>query len=263
MKDIISFIGEKNRYLGTTGMALGMSGGVDSSVCAALACLALGSSNCLGVIIPAHDSDPQDEKDAKEISDLLGMRYIVHPLDLTEFEFIERDFEKEIKPLLLTMKNLLPPEIELPYIMKLRGRMFIITYYARKNNYMQCQTLEKTEWMLGQMDKFGDGVGDIAPIRHLYKSQVYQLAEEFVGMGMLPGMILNRSSGSGNYPMSNYEELGGLSYDEVDRILRAIETKDDDVASSLISDISYEGIKKVTNLVKISESKRNIPFMMS
>jgi len=243
---IIDFIKEKAEELGTTGGCVGISGGLDSSVCATLIAEALGPSNCLGIIIPAPDSNPQDTEDAKRLAEHLGIRTIYHPLNLDEFEFEDRDFEKEVKPLLLSMDKLLPPQVELPYILKLRGRMYITTYYARKNNYFQCQTLEKTEWMLGWFDKFGDGVGDIAPIFHLYKTEVRELAES-IGV---PGFILNRSPTSGNYPLTDEEELG-MSLGEADSILKKLD-------KGIVEENS--NFKKIERMVNISKPKREIPL---
>ena len=238
-----------------------LSGGVDSSVCAALIVKALGRNKCLGIIIPAPDSDPRDATDAGKIAEKLGINTIFHPLDiLDDFKFNDVDFEKEVRPLILTMDTLLPPQIELPYIMKLRGRMYIVTYYARKNNYFQCETLEKTEWLLGWHDKFGDGVGDIAPIRHLFKSKVYAIAKELVTKGMLPNLVLDRTPGSGNYPLNDFEELGGLSIQETDDILayRHLPTK----TIEAITGINPNKIAKIKHLVNISRPKRKVPFMM-
>ena len=247
--EIVDFIRTKAKELGNVGGTLGLSGGLDSSICAALIVEAMGPENCLGIIIPALDSNPQDAKDAKRLAEYLGIRTIYHPLNLIEFDFEDRDFEKEIRPLLLSMDKLLPPQIELPYIMKLRGRMYIITYYARKNNYFQCQTLEKTEWMLGWFDKFGDGVGDIAPIFHLYKTEVRELAKS-IGV---PNFILNRPPTSGNYPLTDEEELG-MSLEEADIILKKLD-------KGIMEGNS--NFKKIERMVNISKSKREIPLWIS
>lgn len=257
---IIDFIRQTSKVMQTGGGVVGLSGGVDSSVCAALLCEALGSDKCLGIIIPANDSNPKDASDALEVARCLKMSIVLHPMKLEDFEFPKRDFEKEVKPLLLAMDELLPSEIELPYIMKLRGRMLIITYYAKRYNMLQCQTLEKTEWMLGWFDKFGDAAGDIAPIRHLYKTEVYGLAGEYVKKGILPPLVLRRQPGSGNYPMTDYEELGGLSFDETEEILNMIDLPASAIAEHL--GIEKNKILKIEHLVSISESKRMIPLML-
>jgi len=247
--NIIDFIKEKAEELGVVGGCVGLSGGSDSSTCATLIAKALGPSNCLGVIIPASDSNPQDAEDAKRLAKYLKIKTVYHPLNLAEFEFEDRDFEREVKPLLLSMDKLLPPQIELPYIMKLRSRMMVVTYYARKNNYFQCQTLEKTEWMLGWFDKFGDGAGDIAPIFHLYKTEVRELAKSIE----VPDFILNRHPTSGNYPLTDEEELG-MSLEEADIILKKLD-------KGIVEENS--NFKKIERMVSISKPKRELPLWLS
>lgn len=248
---IIRFIQTQNELLGTNGGVVAISGGIDSAVCAKLVVDALGNDNCLGVAIPARDSNPADKKDANRLASFLNIRIEIFPLNLllSHFDIPKYNFEKEVKPLLLSMNKLLPPQIELPYIMTLRGRMYITTYYARKNNYFQCQTLEKTEWMLGWFDKFGDGVGDIAPIFHLYKTEVRELAKS-IGV---PDFVLSRSPTSGNYPLTDEEELG-MSLEEADIILKKLD-------KGIMEENS--NFKKIEKMVNISKPKREIPLWMS
>jgi len=261
-EEIVQFIRMVRGDMGAKGGVVGLSGGVDSSVCMALFCEAMGPENCLGVIIPAWDSNPKDEDDAQEIAKCLGIRVVVHPMIFHDFPFPKHDFEKEVKPLLLSMDNLIPPEIELPYIMKLRGRMHIITYYAKLNNYLQCQTLEKTEWMLGWFDKFGDGAGDIAPIRHLYKTQVYELAHQYISEGMLPTLVVERRAGSGNYPLTDFEELGGISFEDADDILDRLEVERMTNRKAYLDSFSPKSVNKIKRLMQISEPKRRIPWVL-
>ena len=250
---LVKFMRNVANELGAKGCAVGLSGGVDSSVCAALMCDAFGPENCLGVIIPAEDSKPEDEADAKVVANILKMPYIVHPLNLSDYEFQDRDFEKEVKPYILEMKTLIPSSIELPYIMKLRGRALVVSYYAKKYDYLQCQTLELTEWMLGWFDKFGDGVGDVAPIRHLYKTKVYEIAKEFVKDGVLPERVIERKAGSGNYPLTDEDELGGLTFEEVDKEL-------DNLTKGCFK--LNKRNQKILKLVNLSTIKRRLPRMI-
>ena len=261
-EEIIEFIRMVKDDMGAKGGVVGLSGGVDSSVCMALFCEAMGPENCLGIIIPAWDSNPKDKSDAQQVASCLGVRTVVHEMSLIDFKFPKHDFEKEVKPLLLSMDKLMPSEIELPYIMKLRGRMHIITYYAKLNNYLQCQTLEKTEWMLGWFDKFGDGAGDIAPIRHLYKTQVYELAKRYIEKGMLPKLVIERKAGSGNYPLTDYEELGGMSFEDVDDILDRLEVEHMTNRKAHLTSFSPNSVAKIEHLMQISEVKRRIPWVL-
>jgi len=254
---ITSFIREKNDELRTGGGVVGLSGGLDSSVCAKLIVDSLGIAGCLGIIMPAEDSNPKDRQDALQFADYLGIATEYYPVEklLSLFEFEEKDFEKEVKPLLINMQELLPPEIELPFIMRLRGRAYILSYYSKKFNLFQCQTLEKTEWMLGLGDKFGDGAGDIAPLMHLFKSEVYELAE-YLG---LPRFVLDRKPTSGNYPLTDEEELQMKYPEETDAILKRL--LDGMSANEIANETGLELDKvcRIDKMLKFSQVKRDIP----
>jgi len=255
--EIVKFIKRAAKRLGTEGGALGLSGGVDSAVCAALICEALGPENCLGVVIPAPDSNPQDQRDADRIAACLGMRTTFHPLDLGMFNFRRYNFETEVKPILTGDLDMpLTRPMQAPFVERLRGRMWIISYYAYKHNYFQCETLNKTEWELGWFDKFGDGAGDIAPIRHLYKTQVYELAQQYVNEGKLPQVVINRAPGCGNYPMpvSDIEEAGGLSFWEVDLILQQEDSNCENLG------VPADKIAWIRKLHSTSKLSREVPL---
>ena len=254
---IVNFIEETNDKLGTIGGVVGLSGGIDSSLCAKLIVDALGNDKCTGIIMPAKDSNPKDEEDAQSLAEYLNIRTIYHPVEnlLKTFEFEERDFE-ELRSYLINLQSLWPPQIELPYIMKLRGRMYIATYYARKYNFFQCQTLEKTEWVLGWFDKFGDAAGDIAPIMHLLKTEVFELARYLE----LPDLVLNRKPTSGNFPMTDEEELQMKYPEETDIILYRLANGFSIYDIEAVTKISLDKIKRIKNLVDISQVKRDIPL---
>lgn len=256
---IVEFIRQKTEENSWNGCVLGLSGGLDSSVCVTLAVKALGEDKVLGIIMPAGDSNPNDAEDAIRFAGILGIKTITHPVAwlLNTFQFKELDFEKEVKPLLIKPTSLLPRPVDLPYVMRLRGRMYILGYYAFMNNYFQCQTLQKTEWMLGWFDKFGDAAGDIAPIFHLYKTQVRQLAEYL----KLPDFILNRAPTSGNDGLTDEEELG-MTIAEVDPILYYLERGliDSDIAK--LTGIELNEIERIRNQVNFSSIHRQMPVFI-
>lgn len=258
--NITQFIRDKNKSLKTSGSVIGLSGGLDSSVCATLLVKALGKDNVLGIIMPADDSNSRDTEDAMNLAKILDIWITFHPISylLNNFDIPKHDFDKEIKPLIIEPTALLPRPLDLSNTMRLRTRAYILGYYAFKNNYFQCQTLEKTEWMLGWFDKFGDAAGDIAPIFHLYKTQVRQLAEFL----KLPDFILNREPGSGNYPLNDEQELG-MSLEEVDSILYHLEKNTLNVNFEDIlelTDIERNKIKRIRNQVEYTRVKREIPY---
>jgi NAD+ synthase len=169
-KRIVQFIRDNTSAF--AGGVVGLSGGVDSSTCAKLMVDAIGKENVLGISIPAKDSNPNDLLDAKRVAEWLGIRFKIHPLTplldhFGVYEYIkDRNVEEIKKKYYIKPETPMPRRIAYPCVMKLRGRMYIITHYAFINDYFACQTLNKTEWLVGMFDKFGDACGDIAPIWH-------------------------------------------------------------------------------------------------
>lgn len=255
---ILKFIRVKTKEGHYKGGVVGLSGGVDSSLCSVLIAKALGKDRVLGVIMPARDSNPADEKDAKKFAKWLGIKFVIHPitplLDLFKvYEFYRQfDWEEDIKPWLTQEVEWAPYCKRHFSIMKLRGRMYILTDYARRLDYFQCQTLNKTELMLGWFDKFGDMAGDIALIQHLYKTEVYQLAKYL----KLPNYIIERPSGSGLYPQTSDEFESGMTFEEIDTVLKYFEKGGE------IKGIETEKIDKVRFLYQSSEVGRNIPLSL-
>lgn len=254
---IIDFIKQSNKYLKTRGCAIGLSGGVDSSLCAKLAVEALGKESVLGVIMPAKDSNPSDLVIARRLAKSLGIEFEIVPitslLDLYKvYELAKKyDFDTEIKPAYLNRelwdKYITYPKEHLS-MMKLRGRAYTLSDLAYRSSYFQCQTINKTEKNLTWYDVFGDMIGDVAFIEHLWKTQVYKMAKYF----KLDLEILNRPSGSGNFPLSNLEELE-MTWEEIDTILYYLD-------KGIVND---EELKEVTSLDKESIDKVKVRFLQS
>lgn len=219
-ENIINFIKRSNEYAKTEGIVIGLSGGIDSSLCAVLAKEALGKNNVLGIMMPSKDSDPQDEKDAVRFALELGIKYEVFPITpilemFNVYDFVDK-FETEATRIILHKSKNTSRRFFVPDIMKLRGRMLVLTKYSYEFNFLQCQTINKTEKLLGLGDIFGDFAGDFAPIYNLYKTQVFQLAEYL----KIPTYILNKVPTSGlHFNLSDEKEFG-MSFDKVDFILQ-------------------------------------------
>lgn len=209
------------------GFVLGLSGGLDSSVCAAL--IKKATDECLGLILPI-ETDVQDIDDASEIASLLNLK--TQYIDLTSI------YKNLIK--LLPNKNLIPSGN-----LKARLRMVVIYYYANLNNYLVCGTGNKTEVSLGYFTKYGDGACDILPLGDLYKFEVKELA----GSLGIPEKIIKKVPSAGLWQGQTDEGEIGFSYDEIDKALQEIEQ------GKVVGDVA----KKLNEMIRSSEHKRKLP----
>jgi NAD+ synthase len=203
------------RRLRKRGVVLGLSGGIDSSVTAALCARALGPEKVFAVLMPEQDSDPDSLRLGRLMVDALGVRSAVEDIEpiLSAAGCYRRrdEFIRALVPAFgpgwgckvviadalagegysLTQlvvqspdgaqqKLRMPLEVYLGIVaatnMKQRTRKGIEYYHADRLNYAVVGTPNRLEYDQGFFVKNGDGAADIKPIAHLYKTQVYQLA---------------------------------------------------------------------------------------
>jgi NAD+ synthase len=205
------------RQLHKHGAVVGISGGIDSSACLALSAKAFGPDKVLGIAMPESDSNPDSAVLARKLARKFGVKYIVEDMTpaLAGFrtytrrdEAIKKVFPeydatykaKIVLPSALGEKDtlnvfqltIISPEGEeqtrrIPlreYLQivaasnfKQRSRMSMLYYHADRLNHAVIGTGNKDEHEQGFFVKWGDGGADIKLIAHLFKIQVYQLAE--------------------------------------------------------------------------------------
>lgn len=243
------------RRLRRRGAVLGVSGGIDSSVCLALCVRALGPERVLALMMPEADSDSESLRLGRLIADTCGVQSIVEDIAPAlkgsgcyarrnlYIRSIVPEFGDDWKCKIAlrpgggkgysiftlvvqapdgTQQSLrLPLE---PYLgivaatnMKQRTRKQIEYYHADRLNYAVVGTPNRLEYDQGFFVKNGDGAADIKPIAHLYKTQVYQLAE---ALGV-PKEIRVRPPTTDTYslPQSQEEFYFTLPYDRMDLCL--------------------------------------------
>ncbi|RKX31038.1 MAG: NAD(+) synthase [Candidatus Zixiibacteriota bacterium] len=199
------------------GIIVGVSGGVDSAVVASLAVRAVGKENVLGLILPEKESNPISAEYAMKVINSLGIEHIkveltesvasfdayknrdkvikeIFPDYTPEYKFniylpqnlldVDRynfytlrvdDGKGNIREKRLTKKQLLA--ITAAANVKIRSRMIALYYWGEQENYLVAGTTNKTEFILGDYCKFGDGGTDVECVSHLYKTNIYELAE--------------------------------------------------------------------------------------
>ncbi|MBL7151683.1 MAG: NAD+ synthase [Candidatus Omnitrophica bacterium] len=231
-RKIVLWVKDELKRSGAKGIVLGLSGGVDSAVVAALAKEAAGRKNLLALILPCH-SHSRDVKDALMVAKRLKIK--VRQLDLT--------------PLYEQLIKILPKAKGLAvYNLKPRLRMTVLYYFANKLNYLVCGTGNKSEFLVGYFTKHGDGATDILPIGDLFKKEVRVLARE---LG-IPKEIIDKPPSAGLWAGQTDENELGITYDELDGILKRTEGKRRQSAPP-------DKVNKVKRLVKGSEHKRQGP----
>jgi NAD+ synthase len=215
---------------GCTGIVVGLSGGVDSAVAAAFCCRAIGAEKVLGLSLPSAISNPADTKDAAALCEQMGMMHRII----------------SIEPMLEGFRTM-PEFKESRYLignLMARTRMAVLYYHANRDRKIVCGTSNRSEFMLGYCTKYGDNAADLQPLLHLYKSEVFEYANE---LG-IPKSIIKKAPSAGLWEGQRDEEEIGLSYAEIDHSLQALELKGWTAATPTE--------EKVLELVKKSEHKR-------
>jgi NAD+ synthase len=251
--------GQVLKDLRKRGVVVGLSGGVDSSVVAALCVRAVGPRKVLGVLMPEQDSDPDSLRLGRLVAAHLRIECVLE--DITSMlaasgcyrrrdEFIRRLFPEygpgyrskvvlrkatgspyNVSYLVVRspdgeeMQARMPIDIYLGIVaatsMKQRTRKQLEYYHADRLNYAVAGTPNRLEYDQGFFVKNGDGAADIKPIAHLYKSQVYQLADYFE----VPEEIRSRPPTTDTYSLAQTQEefYFGISLQKLDLCVYALD----------------------------------------
>lgn len=242
------------------GVVLGLSGGIDSSVTAALCSRALGPGKVTGIFMPEHDSDPDSLRLGRALAEATGVETVLEdigPALAAAGCYTRRDgFIRQIVPEFgddwgckVVLENALssrgyniswlvvappsgeqsrhrmPLEVYLGMIaaanMKQRTRKQIEYYHADRLNFAVAGTPNRLEYDQGFFVKNGDGAADFKPIAHLYKTQVYQLA---AALGV-PEEICQRppTTDTWSLPQGQDEYYFSLPYDRMDICLYGLD----------------------------------------
>jgi len=216
---------------GAAGVLVGLSGGIDSAVVAALAKKAMGD-HVLTLILPCH-SLYEDEQDAVLLAEQFGIRY-------------ER---VDLSPIYDSFLQFLPEGGEMCRAnLKPRLRMTALYYFANKRNYLVAGTGNKSERLMGYFTKYGDGGVDLLPIGDLTKTQVRKLA----GQLGIPSRIIDRPPSAGLWAGQTDEEDMNIRYAELDKIINSLEKKKE-------TKLSRAQVGYVKGMIARSRHKRGVP----
>lgn len=231
--ELALWIQERVEAAGARGTVVGLSGGLDSAVVAAL-CQRVFPNDNIGVIMPC-DSDPTDVRYARLLAERIGMRTIT--VDLTE----------TWEMLCTAVEGSLPdaPDETASWArvnVKPRLRMTVLYNVAARYNYLVVGTENLAEIAIGYSTKFGDGAADLMPLGSLVKREVRELAR----LLEVPREIIERTPTAGLWQGQTDEEEMGVTYEQLDRWL-------------LTGEASPEVKERLEKLHARSAHKRSMP----
>ncbi len=198
----------KNRF---TKAVLGLSGGLDSAVVAALACEALGAANVLAVMMPSPYSSASSIDDSIELGRRLGMKVIEHPIT-NAFEVLLR--ELQLAAPAAGSKSHATENLQ----SRLRGNILMTISNAEER--LLLSTGNKSELALGYCTLYGDTNGGLAVIGDVLKTEVYALARELNRDGeVIPNAIIEKRPSAELAP-DQFDDQSLPPYDRLDPILQ-------------------------------------------
>ena len=217
-------------YLEETHMkhyVLGLSGGVDSSLVAAITKNAVGKDKLTCIMIPI-DSNPSDLEDALELAKSLDLNYLIIDGSKSFHETVNQFKEQGIELDRGTLANL-----------KVRIRMTILYAYAQKMNGLVLGTDNADERYTGYFTKYGDGGVDLLPIVYLLKREVVEACKIYG----ISDRLAERTPSAGLFEGQTDETEMGVKYEDLDNYL-------------LGKEIDSKSKERIDHLHRISEHKR-------
>ena len=235
------FIKGKLLQAGSNGYVLGLSGGVDSSLAAALAVEAVGPDKVLGVMMPYKTSSESSITDAELLAKHLGIenqRVDISPMVDAYFSDIDDSLR-------IRAGNKMA-----------RERMAILFDIAQKTGRLVLGTGNRTESCLGYTTWYGDSACSINPVGELYKTEIRAMAK-LLG---LPEQIITKIPSADLWVGQTDENEIGVTYDTIDKILKRIVDEDFLSISSLVKEgFDSRDISRVVSLLNLNSFKRRQP----
>jgi NAD+ synthase len=239
---LVGFVRNEVRKVGFERVVVGLSGGVDSALSAAIACMALGPDNVLPILMPYRTSSSASEADARLVCEHLGMTPTVIDISPQVDAYFERfpDADRGRRGNKMA-----------------RERMTILYDMSWAHGALVIGTSNKTELLLGYGTLFGDMASAINPLGDLYKTQVWQLA---AALGV-PARIVEKKPTADLWSGQTDEGELGFSYEEVDRLLFAM--MDERRSEQELEAMGFDGrfVRTVQTMVRRSQFKRRPPVV--
>ena len=225
---------------------IGLSGGIDSAVTAALATEALGAENVIGISLPSAISSDHSKDDARDLAQNLGIAFNTLPI-----QKIVDAATDELKPLFgdrptdVTEENL-----------QARARALLLMAVSNKLGALLLTTGNKSELAVGYCTLYGDMCGGLAVISDVPKTQVFALARHLNKDGIaIPENTIEKPPSAELRP--DQKDSDSLpEYDVLDAILHAYVEEGKSISTLLSSGFDEETVRRIIRLVDLNEYKR-------
>lgn len=238
---IIDYISKMLLQSRLEGYVVGLSGGIDSALSAALAVKAVGNDKVFGILMPYKTSSESSITDALELVNKLAIKS--KTIDISPM--IDAYFDK------IDGSNRLQAGNKMA-----RERMSILFDKAYEMNRMVLGTGNRTEIALGYTTWYGDAACSIDPIGQLYKTEVRQIAK-LVG---IPESTINKPPSADLWIGQTDEDEIGLNYSKIDNLLKLVIDNCISSKKELIENgFDITEIERVISLLNKNSFKRNLP----
>lgn len=227
---------------------IGLSGGIDSSLVAAIAVDALGAENVLGVSMPSGYSSEGSKTDAQELAENLGIQFLTIP--------IEETFRASLKMLIPAIGEEDPGLTGENLQARIRGNTLMAI--SNKLGPIVLTTGNKSEMAVGYCTLYGDMAGGYAVLKDVFKTMVYELCVYRNMLGpkaVIPQTVIDKPPSAELRP--DQRDTDSLPpYDLLDPILRAYVEQDRSIDEIIAMGFDAAIVRRVTRLVDLSEYKR-------
>jgi NAD+ synthase len=243
---------DKNRF---PGVVIGLSGGIDSALCAAIAVDALGAERVRCVMMPYRFTSPESLADAAVIAKALGIHYDIVPIAAAV-----EGLEKALAPLTAGLQRDVTEEN-----LQARARGIVLMAISNKFGLMVVTTGNKSEMSAGYATLYGDMNGGFNPIKDLYKTEVYRLARlrnawrppGALGPagGVIPENVLVRAP-SAELRENQTDQDSLPPYDLLDAVLERLIEREEAISTIVEAGFDRDMVMRIERMLYLAEYKR-------
>ncbi len=229
-------------------VVLGVSGGIDSALTAALAAEALGPEHVVCVSMPSRFSSEETRRDARAVAESLGARYLVIPID----EIVDAFGSALAQPFAGTEPGIAEENVQA------RARGVIVMALSNKFGWLALATGNKSELSVGYATLYGDMAGGFALLKDVYKTDVFRLARhlnERAGRELIPISVIERAPSAELRP-DQRDEDSLPPYEELDGVLEAYVELDSSREELTSDGFDPEVVERALAMIDRAEYKR-------